>query len=287
MLLNSEILAFTTTAAGNALVRAGYTAGMEPVSGIFITYRRDDSMGFAGRLEDDLSDRFGDAMIFRDREIPPGEDFATHLRDTLDSADIALAIIGPDWLDCRNADGQRRLDAPDDWVRLELETMLARGIPIVPVLVGGATMPPPQELPENLVEFSRRQAFPLSDLRWRSEVEELASRLAQLSPGLRHAFQERAHGRERVQPIDSLRQVADRVFAEITKRAPQSAPQRLTPRLVRWLAWRAKSLVKTTIVLGIAYILLREFGGPTLNSYFDRFIARTVDTVRTLTLPRP
>lgn len=243
-------------------------------------------MGFAGRLEDDLSERFGDAMIFRDRDIPPGEDFAAHLRETLDSADIALAVVGPHWLDCRNADGQRRLEDPDDWVRLEIETLLARGIPVVPVLVGGAAMPPPQQLPESLAQFSRKQAFPLSDLRWRSEVDELAARLAELSPALRRAFQARAHRRERSQPMESIRQVADRVFGEIAKRAPQAAPPALAPRFLRWLARRAKSLLKTAVVLGIAYVLLREFGGPALNSYFDRFVARAAGTVRTFILPR-
>jgi hypothetical protein len=258
------------------------------LSGIFITYRRDDSQGFAGRLEDDLSERFGDALIFRDREIPPGEDFTKLLRDTLNSTDVALAVIGPRWVDCRNPDGQRRLDVADDWVRLEIETTLARGIPVVPVLVGGALMPSSTDLPESLAEFSRRQAFPLSDLRWRDEIEELAVRLARLSPALDHAFRARVGKRNPADTGPAIRETADRVFNQMA-RLPAAPPHEplWTPRLLRWLAARAKKLITIAIVLAIAYIVIREFGGPQLNSFLDRFVTRTIDTVRNVTTRDP
>jgi hypothetical protein len=255
------------------------------LSGIFITYRREDSQGFAGRLEDDLSERFGDALIFRDREIAPGEDFVKRLRDTLNSTDVALAVIGPRWVDCRNPDGQRRLDAEDDWVRVEIETMLARATPVVPVLVGGAFMPSPAELPASLAEFSRRQAFPLSDLRWHDEIDELAAGLAKMSPFLDRAY--RARGGDTQQPAkhEAIRQTADRVFDEVRERQIEARAQPLwTPRLLRWLGGRARKVLTIAIGLGISYIALREFGGPELNSFFDRFVARAVDTVRALTI---
>ena len=107
---------------------------------VFISYRRDDTQGFAGRLEDDLSETFGDELIFRDCEIEPGVDFAARLRATLDSSDVVLAVVGPRWETARDSSGRLRLDQADDWVRIELETVLARGIPVVPVLVGGALM---------------------------------------------------------------------------------------------------------------------------------------------------
>ena len=110
---------------------------------IFISYRRDDSQGFAGRLEDDLSERFGEARVFRDREIPAGVDFATHLEARLSEAEVMLVVIGRDWLDAKNSAGERRLGLQDDWVRREIERALARDIAVVPVLVGGAAMPWP------------------------------------------------------------------------------------------------------------------------------------------------
>ena len=82
------------------------------MSVIFISYRRDDSQGFAGRLEDDLSECFGEERVFRDREIPVGTDFAQHLEGTLGAAAVLLAVIGPNWLEVRGADGRRRLDDP-------------------------------------------------------------------------------------------------------------------------------------------------------------------------------
>lgn len=257
------------------------------MSGIFITYRREDSQGFAGRLEDDLSERFGDAMIFRDREIAPGEDFAKRLRDTLNSTDVALAVIGPRWTDCTDHNGNRRLEAADDWVRLELETMLARGIPVVPVLVGGALMPSPAQLPESLADFSRRQAFPLSDLRWHHEIEELASRLARLSPPLDRAFRARLGTRKKTDTGEAIRATADRVFDEVARQraTPRQTEQLWTPRLLRWFGRRAKKLITLLLALGVTYIVIREFGGPQLNSFLDRFVARTIDTVRNLTHP--
>ena len=254
------------------------------MSGVFITYRREDAQGFAGRLDDDLSERFGDALIFRDREIGPGEGFAKRLRATLDSADVALAVIGPRWEDARDAHGQRRLERADDWVRIELETVLARGIPVVPVLVGGARMPAPASLPESLEEFSRRQAYPLSDLRWHPEVSELAGRLAAMSPTLGRAF--RAHGGALASAsgTSAARRLAARVFEEATRSrdARVTTRPRWNLRLLRWFSVRTKQLITTALVPAIVYVLMREFGGPDLNRFFDRFVARAVETARTL-----
>lgn len=257
------------------------------MSGIFITYRREDSQGFAGRLEYDLSERFGDALIFRDREIAPGEDFVEKLREMLDSTDVALAVIGPRWVDCQDADGQRRLHADDDWVRIEIETVLQRGVPVVPVLVGGARMPRAHELPGSLSDFSRRQAFPLSDLRWTEEIEELAAGLARLAPALDRAYRARGADTRESSPSDSLVRTAKRVFDEVHKR--QSPPRRPSwaPRLFRWVGGQAKKLITTAIGLGLVYIAIREFGGADINSMMDRFAARTIETLRSLTTREP
>src|SRR5688572_14604229 len=118
---------------------------------IFISYRRDDSIDAAGRLYDRLSDHFGKDNVFLDVDaIPVGVDFRRHLQDAVGECDVLLAVIGHAWLDARRADGSRRLDDPADFVRIEIRTALERGIPVIPVLVGRATMPAGRDLPAAL-----------------------------------------------------------------------------------------------------------------------------------------
>ena len=151
---------------------------------IFISYRRDDSRGYAGRLQGDLSRRYSDEHVFRDIEIPPGADFGEYITGLVDKCNVVLAIIGPGWLDARDREGERRIDDPQDWVRLEIERALARdGVEVIPVLVDGARLPPREELPESLLALRRRNAFELSDRRWDYDVEELGKHLDVLLRG--------------------------------------------------------------------------------------------------------
>jgi TIR domain len=151
---------------------------------IFISYRRDDSRGYAGRLQGDLSRRYSEEHVFRDVEIPPGADFGEYITSLVDKCNVVLAIIGPGWLDARDREGERRIDKPDDWVRMEIERALARdGVEVIPVLVDGATLPPREELPESLLALRRRNAFELSDRRWDYDVEELGKHLDALLRG--------------------------------------------------------------------------------------------------------
>jgi len=151
---------------------------------IFISYRRDDSRGYAGRLQGDLSRRYSDEHVFRDVEIPPGADFGEYITGLVDKCNVVLAIIGPSWLDARDREGERRIDKPDDWVRLEIERALARdGVEVIPVLVDGARLPPREELPESLLALRRRNAFELSDRRWDYDVDQLGKHLDMLLRG--------------------------------------------------------------------------------------------------------
>ena len=151
---------------------------------IFISYRRDDSRGYAGRLQGDLSRRYTDEHVFRDVEIPPGADFGEYITGLVDKCNVVLAIIGPGWLDARDREGERRIDDPQDWVRLEIERALARdGVEVIPVLVDGARLPPREELPESLLALRRRNAFELSDRRWDYDVEQLGKHLDVLLRG--------------------------------------------------------------------------------------------------------
>ena len=151
---------------------------------IFISYRRDDSRGYAGRLQGDLSRRYSDEHVFRDVEIPPGADFGEYITGLVNKCNVVLAIIGPGWLDARDREGERRIDKPDDWVRLEIEQALARdGVEVIPVLVDGARLPPREELPESLLALRRRNAFELSDRRWDYDVSQLGQHLDGLLRG--------------------------------------------------------------------------------------------------------
>jgi TIR domain len=142
---------------------------------VFISYRRQDAPGYAGRLYDALATRFGDARVFMDvGAIEPGADFGQRIDEALESCDVLLAVIGPRWATVTGADGQRRLAEPDDFVSLEVGTALKRSdVKVIPVLVDGATMPAQHELPQALTALGRRQALELSDGRWRYDVERL------------------------------------------------------------------------------------------------------------------
>src|SRR5262245_43128602 len=125
---------------------------------IIISYRRADSGVIAGRIRDRLAQHYGDDAIFMDIDsIPFGMDFRKNIADALSQNEILFAVIGPDWLGKTEA-GRRRIDDEADPVRIEVETALQQGMPILPVLVGGAAMPTPEELPDNLKELSFQNA---------------------------------------------------------------------------------------------------------------------------------
>lgn len=147
---------------------------------IFLSYRRDDSAGFAGRLSEALEAALGGNSVFRDVEdIHPGDDFVQAIERALSTVDTVLVMIGPDWLQADSA-GERRLDGPADFVRLEVLAALKSGKPVMPVLVGGAQMPRGQDVPEPLRPLLRRQAFSLSDAGWKSDVARLVDTIRPL-----------------------------------------------------------------------------------------------------------
>jgi hypothetical protein len=150
-------------------------------SRIFISYRREEARGDAGRLTDDLKEHFGEEQIFRDIDaIEPGVDFVEAINRAVSACAVLLAIIGPNWLTVQDKGGRRRLDAPHDFIRLEIGAALNRNIRVIPVLVGGATMPREDELPPDLAPLSRRQAYDLSDKRWEFDVGQLIETLAKI-----------------------------------------------------------------------------------------------------------
>jgi TIR domain/Domain of unknown function (DUF4864) len=145
---------------------------------IFMSYRREDSSGYAGRLHEQLSAAFGANHIFMDlQDIKPGVDFEDAIHRAGGSCDILIALMGKQWLTMTDAAGRRRTDDPQDFVRLEIATALQRHVTVIPVLVQKASIPVQEELPEPLVSVARRQAHELTDDRWDFDVGQLIKAL--------------------------------------------------------------------------------------------------------------
>jgi CHASE2 domain-containing sensor protein/outer membrane biosynthesis protein TonB len=144
-------------------------------AGFFISYRRDQSSWPARILRDELVRRFGEDQVFKDSDsIQAGQEWPEQLESAIRNASVVLVLIGPDWADARGHDRERRLENPEDWVRLEVEAALGNdGAAVVPVLVDGASMPAADVLPESLRPLTEHQAFSLSVERWNADLEAL------------------------------------------------------------------------------------------------------------------
>jgi hypothetical protein len=141
---------------------------------IFISYRRVDSAYPAGWLFDRLAERFGPEQIFKDVDaIHLGDDFVKEIEEAVGQADVLLALIGKRWLTAADEHGGRRLDDPEDFVRLEIEAALRREVLVIPILVEGATMPREEQLPPSLAPLARRQALELSPASFGSDTSKL------------------------------------------------------------------------------------------------------------------
>jgi hypothetical protein len=150
---------------------------------IFIDYRRADSAAYAGRLTDVLRTRFGEGSVVRDVDaMAPGAVFSDALEQVLSSADVFLEVIGPHWLSASDADGRRRLEDPDDPVRMALSRALASDVTVIPLLVDDARLPAREELPSDLQGIRRLNAFELSDTRWDYDLAQLVEALERLGP---------------------------------------------------------------------------------------------------------
>lgn len=152
------------------------------MSRIFISYRREDTLVYADRLQEELAEHFGPDEVFRDLDtIAPGIDFVTAIDGALDQAEIMLVLIGPEWL---APDARRRLHDPGDYVRVEIAAGLGKPtVRVIPVLVGGAHMPKGRDLPEDVSPLTRRNAFEMIDTRWRADRAELVRQLDRVLSG--------------------------------------------------------------------------------------------------------
>jgi formylglycine-generating enzyme required for sulfatase activity len=232
------------------------------VGGIFISYRRGDSEGQARALSLELADYVDDKGVFMDVDsVALGRDFRRSLHESLESCDVVLALIGPNWLDSKDAAGRRRLDDPSDFVRLEIATALKRNIQVTPVLLQGAAMPTEQVLPDDLKDLAFRNGFELSHARWHSDVREMAHRLGlrsaevslvdpkrksageEASPSQTKAIPPGAPQRDHAEPAGSSRRLTRRTALGVAAVAAASAIS--APFVRRWTAKAGRPALKT------------------------------------------
>jgi len=151
--------------------------GRQSMNKIFISYRRQDSADVTGRIYDRLALPFGKKKVFKDVDsIPLGVDFRQFVDEIVGNCDILIAVIGDQWLKTEGSEGKCRLDDPRDLVRIEIESALKRGIPVIPVLVQGATVPSDNDLPASLKGLVYRNGIPVRpDPDFHKDVDRLIS----------------------------------------------------------------------------------------------------------------
>jgi CHASE2 domain-containing sensor protein len=175
------------------------------VSTVFISYRRDDASANAGRLCDWLKRQFGADKVFLDTDkIAPGDNFPLVLEQRLAASDVLLAVIGPRWAGITDAAGNRRIANPKDFVALEIATGLKRGIRVIPVLVGGASMPSPDQLPHVLQGVEVRNAIAIDDSRFSQDFDNLVDAIKGRARGFARRELDRLQRGVRVLKASSL-----------------------------------------------------------------------------------
>lgn len=148
------------------------------MAGIFINYRKDDSVYLAESLDRRLREVFGDERVFLDSSnLRPGIEFPDEIRRRLDESTVLLALIGDSWLNTEDAEGRRRIDDLNDWVRLEIRSALDRKITVIPVLLDGVRLPKTEELPEDIAGIKVRGYF---DVRRRHSQDDISVLIKEL-----------------------------------------------------------------------------------------------------------
>lgn len=203
---------------------------------VFISYRREDSEAHAGRIYDRMVADYGEKAVFMDIDaIPIGVDFREHLDQAVGKCDVLLAVIGENWLEVCFKDGpkqgQRRLDDPTDIVRIEIVSALDRGIPVIPVLVGKASMPSEANLPDCLKKLAFRNA---AEVRSGRDFRDHVSRLIRGIEHLRKANEEKVADKQRQELLLRQQEEETRQKAELErKRRDEEEAERQREELER------------------------------------------------------
>ena len=248
------------------------TDSLTPHTGrIFISYRRADSAGYAGRIYDRLAAHFGKESIFMDVDtIQAGLDFVDVLENAVQSCDVLVAFIGRQWLNITDEDGNRRLDNPQDFVRIEVAAALSRGIRVIPVLVDGTSMPDSDQLPNDLELLARRNAVPVTHQSFHNDANRL---IEQLELALKAAEASKIlKATTKTLDTDSLR--SNNEYNFLSQTAMQANKDRTNLSSIYWAA-----AVIPTIILTIFFTQLFEpdiFSGAVKLGFSGFFILLTL-----------
>jgi len=223
------------------------------MSGIFLSYRRDDSQGEALHLFEDLKKHFGADQVFMDISgIDPGRDFRKVIDNAVRTCDLLIVMIGRTWLDGTDDRGRRRIDDPEDFVRMETAAALRREIPVIPVLVQGTGMPHSDQLPGGLEALAWRNAFEVRHARWEIDVAELLKALRKV--------------------VSASGTVSIPAVSETSNATQDNATRRAIPRKPNVLIMVAVAVV--VLVGGLVYLLWHAGGTPTPSPTDSRRLAR-------------
>src|SRR5262249_26534021 len=218
----------------------GLTGGLMMATKVFISYRRDESAGHAGRVHDRLEREFGRALLFMDVDaVPLGVNFVKVLSEEVAKCDVLLAVIGPNWLNARDEDGNRRLDNPHDFVRIEIGAALQRNIPVIPILLDGAKMPKANQLPKELEELSLRNGLDIRHASFHNDVDRLIhglkGQLAEADAEKRQEIQQ-AEARRRDEEQRRLEEERRRTAQEEERRKRSEKEPQQGPARAQWRA---------------------------------------------------
>ena len=200
-----------------------------PAAGrVFISYRREETACAAGWLFDRLVDRFGRGQIFKDIDsIQLGDDFVEVITTAVASCDVLLALIGEQWLTITDEHGTARLENPDDYLRLEIEAALTRDVRVIPILVAGARMPRPDQLPPSLAKLVRRHALELSPSHFESDT--LASAELGRAAGIVPLLQSLANVNDHIRALAGFHETYDLFLTPTLARPPLAVGALTTP----------------------------------------------------------
>jgi TIR domain len=243
------------------------TAG--PAPKVFISYRREETAGHAGRLYDAMAAQFEDHNVFMDVDLAPGVDFVDRITKAVGACHVLLVVMGPRWATLVDEEGNVRIAEQDDFVRLEVETALRRSdVTVIPVLVAGARMPDPDHLPQGLRPLARRNALELSDMRWRYDVQRLIGSLRELlagTTGVHEAVREPAPAGPAPRSRTALQLVLEGVLVAVIAGVVgrwlqfliQSAPTTKEGRILNVIVWRGEIWALVGAALAVWLTLMR------------------------------
>lgn len=232
---------------------------------IFVSYRRSDSQDVTGRIYDRLAVKYSKKQVFKDVDsIPLGVSFPMYLKQMLGKAGMALVIIGPTWLNVKDEKGQRRLDDPNDFVRLEVETALRTGMPVIPVLVSNAQMPQASDLPGSMQKLMARNGiavrpdpdFNKDIIRLLTGIEHLEKLIARAGKRVKDSDAKDNNEEESEQQSKSDEEIADSVQEQvrgdgIVPAFPAPDQARSGRRSRKWLLGVCGAVLGTVLLLGL------------------------------------